>query len=69
MDINQILISSRSPDSGTRKNGEKALSSLVLDKNHIAEFFNYIINNNNDINNKKLYFVFIKNYISDYMVS
>ena len=69
MDIDKILFCTRSSNSETRLNAEKALNSIVFDVEQICSFFNYIVDTNYDINNKKLFFVFIKNYISNYMVS
>lgn len=51
-----------------RANAESQLNSLVLNLNHLQIFFQYLLNNQNDIKLRVLLAVYIKNYVSSYFV-
>ncbi len=56
-------------NNGLRANAESQLNSLVLNLNNLQVFFQYLLNNQNDIKLRVLLAIYIKNYVSSYFVS
>ena len=58
-----------STDNNIRQASEKHLSSLDLSAINLQSFFNYLLDNNNDISLRKMLSIYIKNYLASYFVS